>query len=310
MGGGVRGIGFAGAINSLENSGYKIRRAVGVSAGAIAAAAVIAGFSGQELKKELLSLDYNRFKKKDYVPIGLVRDYINLRTDLGVFSADEFENWFSSLLAKKGVKTFGDLGQDSDKKLKVTAANIVTKKLLVLPDDLKLFGIDYKKFSIATAVRMSMSIPLFYEPYKLVDNKGNTHLIVDGGIFCNYPIWLLDDGCQKLKVPVFGVKFIECQSHEPKKLAKVFKVTDYLKTVLAAAIDASGHGYSRVTRGDSERTINISVCVDNKTIASTDFNLNQQIASTLFNNGEKAAKEFLKNWDFKQWQETRMRNEK
>ena len=41
----------------------------------------------------------------------------------------------------------------------------LTQELLVLPQDLRKFHIDIDSFPIAAAVRMSMSIPIFYEPY-------------------------------------------------------------------------------------------------------------------------------------------------
>jgi len=295
MGGGVRGIAFAGTITELENSGYKFRTVAGVSAGAIAASLIAAGFSGCEIGRELENLDYSKFKTKDYKSFGIIRDYINLRQDFGIYSADAFENWLYNLLAKKGIYTFGDLKNIT---LKLTTADIENKRLLVLPDDLHLFGLDYKKFSIAAAVRASMSIPLFYEPYKLKDSKGKTHLLVDGGIFCNYPIWLLDDGCQKPKVPVFGAIF---ENDTAKTNTRPYKLADYIKMVLGSALDASGHGYSRITKGDSERTIKISTVVSGKSINSTDFDIDKKTSRLLLENGKTATKKFLDGFYFDKW---------
>jgi len=308
MGGGVRGIAFCGAVAQLEKTGYLPRKLAGVSAGAIAAACFASGFTATELKKELLELDYSRFKKRDYVALGLISRFKNLRRDFGVYSADEFEKWLTILLLKKGVRTFADIkGGATGKCLQLTAADIQGKRLLVLPDDLKLFGIDANKFSVAKAVRMSMSIPLFYEPYILQAKNGKQYKIVDGGIFCNYPIWLLDDGCAKLDVPVFGAKLISdaLPSDKDINIAKKFKLADYIKTVFASTLDATGHGYSRVVTGDSQRTINISVAVDGKNIISTDFDINKKSASALFNNGEHATKAFLRTWNFDRWKKMR-----
>ena len=303
MGGGVRGIGFVGAVKGLEDSGYRVRRTAGTSAGAIVAALVAAGYSGEEMREEMSRLNYLKFRSKDHANLGLIGEFVNLRRDYGVYSADYFEEWMHELLVRKGKTTFGDLegGVDS-KKLQLTAADLLSKRLLVLPEDLRLFGIDPSSYSIAKAVRMSMSIPLFYEAFRLKDIDGIEHLIVDGGLFCNYPIWLLDDGCGKLDVPTLGLKFVDCKTNVSKRPRKIFRLTDYVVQVIDAVMDAQGHGYARVTRGDSERTINVSVCVDGRSVGVTDFGLSDRTADALFDNGYTAAKEFLSGWDFGKWQ--------
>ncbi|MCL2177410.1 MAG: patatin-like phospholipase family protein [Firmicutes bacterium] len=381
MGGGVRGIAFVGAVKALESAGYKVRRVAGTSAGAIVAALLAAGYCADEMRAEMEALNYLNFKSRDHRNFGVVSEFFHLRRDLGVYSADYFEAWIDGLLAKKGKRVFGDLwggaigggvrsnsgmsssgtlgGQPLSQyekalPLQLTASDIVNKRLLILPQDLALFGLDPNSFSIAKAVRMSMSIPLFYEPYRLKDTSGCEHLIVDGGLFCNYPIWLLDDGCKKPDVAVFGARFVETASKESKggssdmyaesgaggasDVAKqggagvlksvscainnvlsgasnfvkndVLKLTNYIKVVLNAVLDAQGHGYARVTKGDARRTINIPVAVTNqngskKIVKATDFNLDQKTAESLFNNGLSATKNFLKNWNFDNWRALR-----
>jgi len=303
MGGGVRGIAFAGAISALENAGFVPRKVVGTSAGAIVATLVAVGFSSEEMKKEMENLDYLKFKSKDHATRGLLSEYLHLRKDFGIDSADFFEDWMSSLLKKKGIITFGDLEKSNKKRtLQVTASDIGNKRLLVLPQDLRLFGLNPLNFSIAKAVRMSMSIPIFYEPFKLQDAFSKEHLIVDGGLFCNYPIWLLDNGCKKPGVPVFGMRFVECSNSNKSINQHSFtKFTDYIKFLLSSILDSTEHGYARTVRGDIERTINISVCVKGKNISATDFNLDKTTANALFNNGLSAGNDFLKTWDFDKW---------
>ena len=64
-GGGVRGIGHVGAVCRMEQAGWQFADLAGSSAGAIVAALLAAGYSGRELRKELETLDYMRFKGKD-----------------------------------------------------------------------------------------------------------------------------------------------------------------------------------------------------------------------------------------------------
>ena len=55
-GGGVRGIGHVGAVCRMEQAGWQFEDTAGSSAGAIIAALLAAGYTGEELKKELASL--------------------------------------------------------------------------------------------------------------------------------------------------------------------------------------------------------------------------------------------------------------
>ena len=58
----------------------------------------------------------------------------------------------------KGIRTFADLPPG---KLLITASDISDGTILVLPDDIRRFGIDPNTFEVAKAVRMSCSIPYF-----------------------------------------------------------------------------------------------------------------------------------------------------
>lgn len=58
-GGGVKGIGLAGAYETLERAGYVPRHAAGTSAGAITAALIAAGYSATDLKNVVFGMDYS-----------------------------------------------------------------------------------------------------------------------------------------------------------------------------------------------------------------------------------------------------------
>lgn len=135
------------------------------------------------------------------------------------------------LLKKKGITTFGQLITEYPEekykyKLQIVATDITNKRLLILPRDIKNFGLDPDQFSIAKAVRMSMSIPLFFKPVKIEDNNGKEHIIVDGGVLSNYPIWILDDNTSDPPWPTFGFKLMEPNKRELEKVKK-----DILKTL-------------------------------------------------------------------------------
>ncbi len=177
----------------------------------------------------------------------------------------------------------------------------------MLPRDLKLFGYNPDRFSIARAVRMSMSIPLFYEPVRLKDVNGRVNLIVDGGVLSNYPVWLLDDGTTDPPWPTFGFKLIKPDAGE-EKVGKQNPITNpisFLSALVGTMLNAHDKLHISRLKGDYDRTIKIpTVVIVNgveKEIKTTDFGITPEESRLLFKNGVTAAGAFLKTWDFEEW---------
>jgi len=294
-GGGVRGIGLVGAVSAFEEAGYKFRNVAGSSAGAIVASLLASGYSAREMHEVLSKMNFEQFKQStSWKAFGTLGALVSATKNFGMYSSQLFEDWLANLLAAKGVHTFADLPLN----LKVTASDVTAQKALVLPDDLAKFGIDGRNFPVATAVRMSMSIPFFYEPYELKDISGNTHYIVDGGMLCNYPVWVFDSGKTE-DVPVFGFRFIRHPA-VPKRADKTGLVT-YAKQVITTMIEAHDDSYQNVISGDLQRTVYIDTKVDGNVIGITDFHITQPQVQLLFENGRSSGTSFLTNWDFKEW---------
>ena len=65
--------------------------------------------------------------------------------------------------------------------------------MLILPRRRPVPRVDPASSLVADAVRMSMSIPIFFEPVRIQTATPNDeHLIVDGGMLSNFPVWLFD----------------------------------------------------------------------------------------------------------------------
>lgn len=314
-GGGVKGIGLVGAVSEIEKAGYEFENLAGTSAGAIVAALLAVDYSAAEIKKELEQLDYNRFKDEGFLDkLGFIGKGLSIGFEYGVYEGDYFEQWFEGLLLVKGKTTFGEIRTEYPEekykyKLQVIASDITDRRLLVLPGDLKDFGYDPDQFSISRAIRMSMSIPLFFEPVKLEDSSGRTHFIVDGGLLSNYPVWLLDDPKGKPSWPTFGFKLMEPKSikREMKKPGQnpINNPIKYLKAIIDTMMEAHDNYHISKADGDFDRTIGIPTVVNingnKKEIKTTDFDITHDESMALYANGEKAAREFLKKWKFDEW---------
>ena len=312
-GGGVKGIGLAGAVSEIEKAGYVFENLAGTSAGAIVASLLAVGFTASELKAELERLNYNDFKDEGLLDkLGILGKGLSIGFEYGIYEGEYFENWLENLLRSKGKTTFGDIKTDYPEKeyrykVQVIASDITDRRLLVLPRDLKNFGYDPDQFSISRTIRMSMSIPIFFEPVKLQDSSGREHFIVDGGMLSNYPIWLLDDGTSDPPWPTFGFKLTEPDKRKLKEPSRnpINNPVSFLKALAVTMIDAHDNFHISKSKGDYDRTIWIPTVIDingtEKEIKATDFDITQEESQALFKNGEEAARKFLKQWDFDKW---------
>ncbi len=303
-GGGVRGIGHVGAVCRMEQAGWQFEDTAGSSAGAIIAALLAAGYTGEELKKELARTDYLKFKGKDFPDyFGMLGKSLSFLISLGIYNTDELEDWIDELLHRKGMRHFGDL-QKTGRKLKITASDLTKKHLLVFPDDLAEFGVSPEKFCIASAVRMSVSIPVFFEPVRWRDQTGEEHLIVDGGLLSNYPLWLLDDLKNHLSYPTFGFKFIEERERCISRICHARpNALDYVKSIVATSLDALDNYH--LSERDYQRTIRISAVVGREEhrhkVSAMDFDISWEDSQALFKNGWNGAERFLHRWNFEEW---------
>jgi NTE family protein len=288
-GGGVKGIGLVGALCSLEKRGYVWQRMAGTSAGSIVAALVAAGYTAKELEKILFDLDFNSFiDEKGLQSLPLVGKSLSFLISKGIYNGNKIEEWIRMYLQKKGKLLFKDVSTNGQSKLKIVAADITKKDLLILPDDLVKYGIDPMNFEIAKAVRMSISIPFFFKPIKFGYKNGMSY-IVDGGVLSNFPIWIFDTS-GKPRWPTFGFKLTE-----PKSLNNGLGKRDIVSfafDIIDTMLDKNEEIY--IKNKDFVRTISIP----SSGIKPTQFDLSDKNRMELFNAGYSAGEKFIKEWSF------------
>jgi NTE family protein len=307
-GGGVKGVGLAGAYAALEEEAWEPQCVAGTSAGAIIAALVAAGYTGTELREEVLGLQFREFKDEgweDRLPV--IGKEISVLRDFGVYEGRRFLEWMTEKLNRKGVRTFGDLqptGSDDPKRafrLQVIASDVTRHEMLVLPRDAEKIGSTPKTLSIAYAVRMSMSIPIFFEPVNHSnDSTGVEHLIVDGGMLSNFPVWLFDAE-ERPRFPTFGLLLVESPartsvadrlSGTPGAVSRSNSIIEYLKAIAQTLMEA--HDRMHVDEAQFARTVPIPTLG----VRTTDFDLSRERALELYGSGYDATKAFLESFDF------------
>jgi len=308
-GGGVKGIGLAGAYAALRERGVVPKRVAGTSAGAITAALVAAGYDSDDLDRILLDVPFARFKDQAWEDkIPLAGHALSVLTQRGIYEGRFFESWMRELLEAKGIRTFGQL---TDKeatelknryRLKVIVSDVTNRRLLVLPDDASFLGVDPDELDVAYAVRMSMSIPVFFEPVMHRNPRTDCeHLIVDGGMLSNFPVWLFDaEAGEPPRWPTFGLLLVE---GDPKvTVARRLEadehgavrgsVVDYIKALASTMMEAHDRLY--LEKATFVRTIPIPTLG----VGTTEFGITPPRVQALYGSGRTAAFEFLDHWDF------------
>jgi len=308
-GGGVKGIGLIGALSVLEERGFLPQNMAGASAGAMVAVLHAAGYSAQELREIILELDFRSFLDtawEDRIPF--FGTPLSILLDQGIYEGDAFLTFVRRLLEARGVRTFSDLihPEFADQpryrfRAQVIVSDLTARRLLVLPRDAHRLGVRPDDLDVALSARMSMSIPIFFEPVRFRHSQtGQEHLLVDGGMLSNFPVWLFDTEGEP-PWPTFGLLLVEPDPRVPvsERLpmpvaarGAAGRVVDYAKSIVQTMLEAHDRLY--VESADFARTIPIPTLG----VGSTEFHLPRHRALALYESGRTASARFLSSWDF------------
>ena len=226
QGGGVKGLGLVGAVlqfaeGAKDADGEELKitdwvNVAGTSAGSICAALIACGYDAQKLQSTFMSLPFAQFE--DFGRGGkFIGGLLNLAEHHGLAHGEVFHKWMDNEIKGKKFKDVKNDEADADPvyRLQMIATDITNKRMLVLPQDIALYKdsngktFDPDELKIADAVRMSMSIPYFFEPIILTDvETGEPSTIVDGGVLSNFPVWLFDTRKQTASRPTFGFHLV------------------------------------------------------------------------------------------------------
>ena len=318
-GGGVKGIAYVGAMQVLAEEGIlpNIKRVGGTSAGAINATLFALGFTNSAQRTILKRLDFNNFMDDSW---GVIRDTDRLLNKFGWYKGDFFHEWISGHIKKKlgdPNATFADLKEAGKPELYVYGTNLSTRFGEV-------FSYEHTpKTRIADAVRISMSIPLFFAAVR----NARDDVYVDGGVLNNYPIKLFDrekyiSSGRPEKMAV-KTKYYEKENKrflkkrpssspyvynketlgfrlDSKQEIGVFRYGaepahhktddffDYVKALVTTIIESQGNMH--LHSDDWHRTIYI----DTLGVGTTDFDLPDAMKKKLENSGIKCAKAYFK----------------
>ena len=232
-GGGLKGITQLGCLEALKQQGHLkyIDTIAGTSAGAIVATLYIAGYQPTELYDFLVKFDIS---KMTYAKT------VNMLEKYGLDDGKRCMIILERLIKAKKFDadiTFREFYKRTKIKLIITGTCLNEKKA-------HYFSVDTQPdMSVLIAVRISVSIPIIFAPYKFENN-----LFVDGGCIDNYPIQLFKDKLDR----VIGVYV--CDKNEP--VEKIENIEDFLLSLIHCLFEGVNHNSSK---GYEKFTIKINV---------------------------------------------------
>jgi len=179
---GVRNAIYAGGLLALEEAGLlgDVQSVAGTSSGSIVATMYSLGYTPREIADEILALDFSKL-----LDGALLSGPVRLLTRYGWHKGDYFREQMQAIVAKKtgnAHSTFAECTARGYRELRVVGCNVTKRVVRVFPDPLS------RDMEIADAVRISMSIPLFFAS---VPFQGDVY--VDGGVMWNYPLGVFDE---------------------------------------------------------------------------------------------------------------------
>ena len=305
QGGGVKGVALVGALLEFHDQGWTgWKHCAGTSAGAIIAAYLACGHTPPETAELLERVPFRKF-----VDTGRLGKYVsgpwNLVAHRGFAKGEYFRQWMDDQLNGSTFRNLRIEGADSWR-IKLIAADITNREMLVLPDDLRHYRrhgddapIDPDSFKVADAVRMSMSIPFFFEPVTLTHHaSGEEATIVDGGILSNFPVWLFDIDHRDPVRPTFGFR-LKGGRGVGSGVQRYLRMLGWPAAMGFDLFHTASDAWDNRLMSSSTR---VRTCaVDAGSVGTTDFDLSADARRMLVESGRLAAREFLARFDLDEY---------
>lgn len=259
----------------------------------------------------------------------------NLKEDLGLNPGDAFVKWLRKELAKVGIATNAQLKarmrtvpaglrrrdgtalpeEDGCGSLAMVAADITTETKVEFPRMAPLYWAQPDDVNPAYFARASMSIPLFFHPYRVSCPRSDAAakawrdlanydgalpaevIFMDGGIMSNFPINLFHRPYQVPDAPTFGAK-IGVDRVEPREITSPAKL-------IGAVFDAARHclDYDFIMQNPDYK--HLVAMIDTGHHNWLDFAMPEDDKVDLFQRGAAKAAEFLQTFAWSDYRKIR-----
>lgn len=303
---------------------------------------------GDNAPREFIDQIMRYFKNKDanvlHTAFKAYKVKDNIEMMMGLNRGDIFQEWMESTLNNFGVRTTVELYnkmhtspigyqrriennkhyEDQIKAGKVSVTNnqfgvitadVSSEMRVEFPRMAGLYWDDIDNINPAIFVRCSMSIPLFFKPYKVsghglggirlskwslnsetksIANSKNFppdyFYFVDGGVISNFPIDIFHKVGVVPTKPTFGVKL-----QLDDRLTDIKNTPDYLAAIFDTARHAIEHDFIK----NNKDYTNLVSYIDTGDVGWLNFDMSYEDKTKLFTYGTEAALAFLRKfkWD-------------
>lgn len=269
-GGGIRVISYLGVLQVLDEKGYlqHVKEYCGVSAGGLVALMLAVGYKMAILERFCYEYDWSNVRSVD--PDGA----FEFMETYGVDDGTNLEGLIHKILFHKGFgpnTTFAELQSSGRvKSVRFWASDIQNIRPVEFSAAMT------PTFSVALALRASMCIPLYFIPVKHPETQT---MLVDGGVFDNYPVSYLTEEEAK---ETLGIVF------EFSKVPQ--EVNDFSGFISLLTAGYYKPSYQSLIKKHRERTI-IIPCAE---FSSLNFEASVEERHMLAETGRQAATEFFR----------------
>jgi NTE family protein len=320
-GGGVLGIAYLGVLDYLykNNVFQNVNKVAGTSAGAITACITSFNLPFQAIKQIADTLDYQKVPQQISHPalktisapirneitkmFGDIDSLYRLVHNYGWYSSNYFYSWIQKKIAdefdsskKLPPYTFADFKNQNIHKqnrqfldLYIIGTNISYKNSMIFSYETT------PNMEVAEAVRISMSIPLFFESIQVnndqITKDTRPYIFSDGGVMRNYPINIFDTEEYKNDM-IKGVNYrtLGARFRHKANYSNINNLLEYIKNLNEAFMNIQQDVYK-----NSPQDIARSIEIDTGNISSVDFNIkpNDKTYKFLYTQGYSAAKKYF-----------------
>ena len=270
-GGAIRGVAYVGALKALDELGVEIQTLAGSSVGSIIASLLAVGYTTNEIYEIIIGVNFDLFRD---IHFGFGKTF-------ALSKGEVFLEWLREVIEKKFYGENYKKGENPTVKFKD-----LDKDLVIITTDLTNFKCkEFSKqetpdFEVATAIRISSSMPGLMSPIKYEDLE-----LVDGDLQKSWPLWKLSENLYPKNERVLEFRLEGDYDRNGKN------AIDYINTVYScvtsiatkSVVEEYGHkdsfDYVTINTGD---------------IVIVDFNLSKDKREELIDAGYKQTLEYFK----------------
>lgn len=262
-GGGSKGMAHIGALHALDEVGIldKIDTYAATSIGGFIAFMIYIGYKPLELLNILKLIDFSKLTETNMN---------NIFTKYGIDEGNKIIILIHKLMKGKGIDpkiNFINLYKITKKTLIVTATCVNDKKCYYLSHQTS------PTMSVCTAIRMTISFPLYFSPVTY-QNK----LFIDGGCIDNYPFHLFSKNPDE----VLGIYLTDCRN--------VINSIDNIEEYIMNMIECFFEGY---TINGLKEYLAYSIKINLENCSSIDFSITEEKKQLLFDIGYNITKQSI-----------------